>query len=319
MRGWIGIAVLAAWATAACGGGGHGSTAVRGPAPGFDPVGIAFSSPSDGVAVGGGTIATTSDGGRTWTTRRRGRRPLAAVTIAPAGTAYATIGRCSETCPGAGGLLASTDGGRTWAVRSRQAVYRPSFATPADGWALAAEGGTTGLALTHDGGRRWAPLPDPCPRAVPVAVAALTARSAELVCASGNAATNMESKAVLRTRDAGRSWRTLAVAAPPGAPPAGVGAHGLPAVGVMPGMTMLPGGRGWLWADRGRLAATSDGVSWHTVTRAFQPDVDVVRSVDFLDGRTGYALDWRDGATRLLRSDDGGRTWTAVHAWRPRL
>ena len=323
MRGWIATGVLVACMTAACGSGSvrGGHTTPRTATRSFDPTGVAFSSRDDGVVVGGRTIATTSDGGRSWTVRRHGAQPLAAVTIVPGGTVIASIGRCTETCARPGGLLASTDGGRTWSVRSRAPLYQPSFATPDFGWALLAAGpNAIRLASTRDGGRRWNRLPDPCPSTAPIAesIAALDRRSAELLCVSGNAATDMEGKALLRTRDAGRAWRTIAAVAPVGAPPAGVGPHGLPNVGVMPGMTVRPDGHGWLWADRGWMVATRGGRRWHVVSREFQPDVDFVRSLDFLDGRTGFALAWRSGATRLLRSRDGGRRWTVVHAWSSR-
>jgi photosystem II stability/assembly factor-like uncharacterized protein len=317
MHGRITIGVLVLCSAAACGGGRAGGTERRPAAP-LDPLGVAFASRDDGLAVAGGTIESTADGGRTWAVRRRGSQPLAAVTFAPGGTAIVTIGRCSETCTDGGGLLASTDGGRTWSARTHERVFRPSFATASVGWALTGgHGDAAGPARTGDGGRRWTTLADPCPPVAPIAdaVAALGGRSAEVLCVSGNGATNMEAKALLRTRSAGRAWSTLDVAEPPGAPPPRAAAHGLPAVGLMPGMIILPDGHGWLWADRGTLAATRDGVRWHGVTAAFRPDVDVVRSVDFLDGRAGYALAWRGGATRLLRSGDGGRTWTAVHAW----
>ena len=56
------------------------------------------------------------------------------------------------------------------------------------------------------------------------------------------------------------------------------------------------------WALAGRtLLATSPGTAWHAIgTRR-------LAAIAFLDARTGFAL---DGAGALLRSADGGTTWT---------
>lgn len=215
------------------------------------------------------------------------------------------------------GLLVSADGGLHWRWLTHSWIAQPSFATRAAGWALApaVRDTDTRIALTRDGGRSWREMPDPCRTApLPDSISAISRSAAYLLCSSGNPAGPFDPKLLLRTDDGGRRWRVVDAVSVPGqvAPAA---AHGLPPDGDFPHMVILPSLRGWLWADRGVLDRTDDGEHWRTVSRIIQPDVTAFVAADFRSPAIGFALLWGDSATHLIRTSDGGRTWTPLHAW----
>lgn len=312
--------------------------------PGFLPSGIAFWSREAGIlagfSAGNGTVylAETRDGGRTLRVRLRLReraRPVEDVAVAGTGggRGWLTV----ETCSGSGGYpyagcsvnaLGTVDGGERWTAGGPRSLSF-SFAGR-QGWALMPYGPRLLgerlerlLADVRDPGVRATPVPSPCGRqtggAEPSlgAVAALGASGAALVCAGTPAtlpsAVQVQAKAVLVTRDGGRTWRRLA------AVQAGLSDSADLGVGTVAGLEMLPGGRGWLWSWRGGLYATRDGGrSWRPNPLVGQFEVTEALAVSFVDERTGFAL--VQGASRapyleLMVTLDGGRTWSRVSAW----
>ena len=242
--------------------------------------------------------------------------PVAAVTVAPGGEVFVTTGACAETCD-ATGLLVGSDRGRAWRRLPGVRVNRPSFATRTKGWALASDtaGVGRGIAVTSDAGRAWRTIPDPCPHLEPIAdaIAAAGARAASLLCVSGNPATDMEAKALLRTEDGGRSWTPVDTTGLPG----GTGSprsHGLPLIGYLPGMDIGPDGYGLLWVDRGFLYRTEDAEHLRIAGGILQPDRNHLVAADLVTRRIGYALLW-NGHSRLIRTSDGGHSWTTVRSW----
>jgi hypothetical protein len=192
---------------------------------------------------------------------------------------------------------------------------RPSFASADVGWALAGRPGAARAEITADGGRTWRTLGVACAGrdVLATAVAAMTVRAAVVLCVSGNSATNMEAKALLRTRDGGRTWTVADATGLPG-PGRRPHAHGLPLIGYIPGMDIRPDGHGWLWLDRGRLYSTADARHWRVAGRILQPDTDHFIAADLVSDTTGFALLWRQG-TSLIRTDNGGRSWTSVRTF----
>jgi hypothetical protein len=47
-----------------------------------------------------------------------------------------------------------------------------------------------------------------------------------------------------------------------------------------------------------------------------EPDADSFAAADLVTPGAGCALLVEAGATRLIRTVDGGRTWSRVHSWR---
>jgi photosystem II stability/assembly factor-like uncharacterized protein len=73
-------------------------------------------------------------------------------------------------------------------------------------------------------------------------------------------------------------------------------------------------GTGILWESRGLLFLTRNGARSWSSAEPVQPEIDFGRSASVADDRVAYVLLER-GSFRLLRSEDGGRTWSVVHRW----
>ncbi len=110
---------------------------------------VAFRDRKHGMALGGGTtakpgddnIATTTDGGLTWTLQ--GRLPLASGAW---GGAYVTgAKRPTVVAVGPGGSAWSADGGKTWVTIDTLNYWSVGFASPSAGWAVGTRGRITRL------------------------------------------------------------------------------------------------------------------------------------------------------------------------------
>ncbi len=115
--------------------------------------GVAFTSPSDGWAVGAdGTILATTDGGSTWNAQTSGTSgTLYGVAFANASDGWVVGTDGSDDCL----ILATMNGGTTWNAQpsgTSGTLYGVAFANASDGWAV----GTDGTILaTTDGGTTW--------------------------------------------------------------------------------------------------------------------------------------------------------------------
>jgi len=123
-------------------------TPIRAGNPSSGVFALAFRDPDHGVAVGGDHkrpdepgdhIATTDDGGRTWTPAARSSRSgfRSAVAFVPGhGPAAATL-----LAVGPSGWDTSTDGGRTWGRSGAEGFHALGFAAAAEaGWAVGEKG-----------------------------------------------------------------------------------------------------------------------------------------------------------------------------------
>ena len=79
-------------------------------------------------------------------------------------------------------------------------------------------------------------------------------------------------------------------------------------------MDIRPDGHGWLWLDRGRLYRTATPEHWRVAGRILQPDTNHFVAADLVSDTTGFALLWQQRTT-LIRTADGGRTWTTVRSF----
>ena len=269
--------------------------------PGADATAqVAFRGARSGFVAAGG-LFTTGDGGRTWS---RTALRAGVVAVAPLDGSVWALQACPGSPPCAVRMLVSADGGRDWAGTAAQPAVGGPDATmvrvsPTDafvsGSAPAGHGGSR-LAATHDGGRTWEPVPDPCgliPAGAAPSIAALEPTELWVAC-DGPAR-----RSVYRSRDGGRHWEKRASAA------AGEGVLG--AVGRLDALALAPRGPVYLGLLAGPLLRSGDGSAW-TVSLDATSDGGV-RRVEFVDTSHGWVV---TGDGRALATADGGRTWTPL-------
>lgn len=341
---WLGLLVVlglatAAWSPASAAADRHAPASV-------EPDGVAFWNPRHGLLIEtvtaascragssrclGGRVASTTDGGPRWRTVDQVPFPLRAVAVAPGGSAWIEVGRCSAASPDACAtslLLVSADGGIRWSeVRSDEAVSSVSPVSATTAWAVAAgsEDRPGRLLYTRDGGRRWQLEPTPCTqyRGLGTWAVDFPTRGRGWVMCVSEPATDMQAKALYRTVDAGRSWQLQAASSlfpGEGRVPRGTGALDL--IGYLPGFDFTDRRYGWVWAYRQGLSATQNaGRSWHRIAATVvDDDANEVLAGSVLPDGTGYLLiDQPLHAARygpeLLGTTDDGLTWRTLRVW----
>ncbi len=294
--------------------------------PSFVPSQLAFLDATHGLAGGQmltrtcdwkcpSAIKATSDGGRTWHVVYRIPGPVTSLTASGPDQVWALAARCyGQGCPSQ--VLASSDGGRKWTQVGGPLLgfSALSFVAPNLGWALRFEGSAWVLTKTTDGARTWRTIGRPCPReAQGASLRFVSPVRGWLLCASEPGA-GMQPKVLLATADGGKSWRRVA-----GEWVSSQGS-GVPAVGLKTGgypnsMFFLPDGHGWIGLndDAVILGTLDGGGTWRQIggrVSEYQAG-----PLWFLDDSYGFAIAGSGDRLRLLSTRDGGRTWTAVHAW----
>lgn len=213
----------------------------------------------------------------------------------------------------------TTDGGATWTLLSRG----PSPGTAPTPAALPESGYATGLGFqsakrgfvtqlyrtdaaphlyrTDDGGRRWRRVELPYPESVPQGYYAdlYPPRFFGPDRQDGLLAAVFRGQASLlvlyRTHDGGETW-----------------SPGAAETGSLQRYAFADAEHGWILDPSGwQLYVTADGGrSWQVV----QPNRPLERAaIQFTSARNGWALlQQEDGSSRLLRTTDGGKSWTEV-------
>jgi photosystem II stability/assembly factor-like uncharacterized protein len=290
--------------------------------PLFQPTSVAFLNEKHGVlgeedwSCGRASgcpaeILVSSDGGANWRTSLRVTAPVRLYPVRGTRVVWASTGTS---------VIESGDAGRSW----RRVLDRPAaaiaFATTAVGWLLeltaGRNDGSAPLLRTSDGGRSWYRVSDPCHPEwfVTAALSLPTPQQGWLVCVS-EGGTGSEGKEVWASANGGRSWTIRArtrFVSPPTEHLPNVG--NLPLFGYPVGISFLADGHGWLWEGRGWLLATTDGGEVWRKSPITQADTTAAQSTDLVDDLLGYAL-LRGCVVRLVRTDNGGRSWTSVKRW----
>jgi photosystem II stability/assembly factor-like uncharacterized protein len=256
-------------------------------------------------------VATTRDGGQTWTNGPVLAAPLSRVTVVEQNDAWAT-GACEEPCPPR--LFHSDDGGMTWRAMGSD-VSIVTFVDRLHGWGTR-PGGTGGdgeqLFETHDGGAAWTPTGRICSRTWPevAGLRFVDDRHGWIMC-GGMGSGTMGPSATYETLDSGMKWR-LRSSVILGAAPIVVGR---PPSGPVVGAFFLRSGQAWVWQGRSGTATSRDGgASWEQSPPG-KPEEVFVDPMWFVNDRVGFALVFADGATQLWTTVEDGSTWRPVHRW----
>jgi photosystem II stability/assembly factor-like uncharacterized protein len=297
---------------------------------GFTSGFLRFITPEDGWAAAwtigrdGQTLSyslfVTHNGGLAWS----GERGLGQImAIVPRGdTVWALTGSCppdpaAPPCPHT--LLASANRGRTWRTLPRQPqlfgdvhIVRASLQ---DAWVLSSIQMHSVLSVSHDGGRTWKTLTDPCISHSHAAFyedfAALDTQQLWQVCGGQPYSWALGEKYLYASSDGGQHWTPLASSHPPGNkepfpgtfPATGGGAHNL---------ILTTKQRAWIILGNYWLFETRDGGRTWTQPipqQRLNPGVDNLGPLLFVDTHHGWVALQPD---RLFRTVDGGDHWDEV-------
>jgi photosystem II stability/assembly factor-like uncharacterized protein/uncharacterized cupin superfamily protein len=307
------------------------------------PVSIAFWDAERGLVGGGyeyqrtcaGTVSLTTDGGRTFHVVLRTSAVVFWVETTGASDAWAEVQRCRKRRhpPPLPELLHTADGGGSWHRVFTGLAWNPSFATASDGFAVAAERGTSYVSLgagvdhgqvlsTSDGGRTWHGGVGLCRDSDDAAVSFPTLAQSWVVCTSTSGA-GTQYKTVFSSPDRGATWQELARTQPKrSSQPAG----GITESGYVHGLTFAEGGSGLLFLDRRPVYRTDDGGrTWRPLPWSSFPafpsgrKADYVNSAAMLSPTTALALivNGDRDQVQLTRTEDAGQSWSEVHTWTP--
>lgn len=274
--------------------------------PRIGVVGVRYCVPKGGRCASG-AVKRTTDGGRTFHIVLRTRKSITGVErFGPRGATATTL---------FGNAWRTLDAGRTW----RRITYRPFFwATPRIALRFDAyvtkSGQKLALRVTHDGGRTFRRLVDPCNTAVTYnAFATLATPKLWWILCVGVPAGGTMDKAIFRTRDGGKTWQ--AAAANLGPPNkrvhGGIGLFGYPN-----GLAFAGNGFGLVTESQGTLFVTRDGgLHFDARRKVERPDVDFGAGATAFPNGTGYVLLLAGPRARLVTTRDFGRTWRVVRRW----
>jgi photosystem II stability/assembly factor-like uncharacterized protein len=286
-----------------------GASSPKKSARGLLPGAVAFWDEGHGLALFGPPATTpspwrdalesTSDGGRTWR-RLRSVPNGSEVVVAGGSRAWLLTQRA---------LFRSDDRGATWTRVSRYPLFDVGFVSPRDGIGYGVIGTHELLAVTDNGGQTWHRRRFPCRNdgdADGDDRVSLAAPNLTWVMCVNEPGAGSQWKRLYRSRDGGRTWARRAA----------------PGVGYLAGFSFRGAGRGWLWERRGWFLRTDDGGrTWSTLPIGRPEEVEA-ESASFYSAGGGIALLHvvRRGhedrvALRLLRTADGGRSWTQIRSW----
>lgn len=253
-------------------------------------------------------VLSTRNGGKDWITVEIPGVSLRAVDFVGPAHVVATDGN---------GLLVSRDGGKTWdRIGSDLPFADLDFVSEEEGWAA----GQGQVWYTSDGGKTWIPqltLPEPDKWLGYTSVRFTTANTGWVLFCLGQGAGSQETYLLYGTTDGGRTW-TPQLANP----------WPWPFQAEQPEGPLGPGGypRAFdAWADTAWVAVYSPAAGHLEVVRVTMdgaPPVsgdpisvsDPTVDISFVDARTGWLVvsDSQRTKAAILRSADGGQSWTAI-------
>jgi photosystem II stability/assembly factor-like uncharacterized protein len=266
----------------------------------------------------------THDGGQTWQQDRAHSTILA---LATRGTTVWTVEEhCAAPCTVR--LIGSADAGRTWHLLTREQPLLDGNAhliriNARDAWLLSCcqwafrpypfLAPRAVLLVTHDGGRMWRHVSDPCaasPGWSSRSLAALAPARLWLLCGGQPATDNSSEKVLFASHDGGQHWVKVAATcewvSPWRCPPAGRGRLSLAGEGGA--LLLTTPTQGWITAHAGGLESTGDGGhTWRfplpaLVSYSSQVSVGPLVFTDPLHG-------WLAADCGVYHTTDGGSNW----------
>ncbi len=255
------------------------------------------------------TVLATFDGGHTWQTIfSRSHFSATSISFPAPGVGFIS-GSLAGTAT-TGEIYATTDGGFTWTMRQTPCAYAGtsgqaiSFLNQGQGALLCGGPPSAGeqpktFYTTSDGGRDWTLV-----SAAQGGIASLSGLPLSgyvhsmFFLSRDTGFIGLDRGGIYMTRDGGASWQAV---------------FGLPlptASGQAFSVGFSDSEHGWLVAGDGPpLYTTADGgLTWQLVYPPLSPST----AISFLSSQFGYAAGWTyDGAT-VMRTTDGGTTWTAT-------
>lgn len=245
--------------------------------------GVFFISATKGWAVGNrGTILTTSDGGRNWTSQTSGVTEDLLDVYFTSPTKGCAVGRLST-------LLTTSDGGATWTGGSGgiigNDIYGLYFLNATQGWAA----GPQGLILvTNDGGSNWG-VQNTMTGARYNSVYFANANQGWAVGTDYTVGSGMGIGKIVSTTNGGNNWTVQS----PGT------------LNKLYGVHFVSATQGWAVGESGTILTTTNGGS--TWTGQSAPTSNSLYSVFFISATQGW-IAGQNGT--ILTTINGGATWT---------
>jgi len=295
----------------------------------FTPVAAAFSDLDHGILVGAtgtgagaGVVATTTDGGRTWTKRLLASPPLFGVTVE--GSLILATATCQIDAPPhcQSALLRSTDGGLTWTAVSN-GLDGVQLASASTAWAIFNSTiHDAGVASSRNGGRTWQRYRSPCPSGFPVfepsGISFPTPTGGWLIC-DGGGAMGSSAKALFHTVDAGKRWRTLFVQSLGGGGVSSGPANQALLGGDFAGIDFLADGTGWLTTGDGLFVTHDGGLSWRLLGFNDGGGGIQIDDMELLSATAGIVLvtdlTASPAQVTLQETTDAGSSWVTNATW----
>jgi hypothetical protein len=326
----VGYALVAATTSGACeiavekttdGGGTFGSPVPVAPCSRLGPdttLKLTFDGRGDGFLYGQSAFYVTHDGGGTW---HAVPEPGKVVDVEPVGSSvWMFVGQCrTPTCWVV--LTESTDGGTSWHQSPAEPPILASTTDPqlvrtssSSAYVLTAPPrnafgapDTVPMWSTTDGGRSWAQHDIPCPIDAGLVVMAASPGGGNLiaVCASQPAA-GSQPKSVVASADGGVTWSSVGPCTT--ATLKGECTENSLILGYLGTLVTTAPAVLHLTGHRSPIYTTTDGGETWTRTGGTPGSTELT----FFNAKDGVALSYTFART-LLRTDNGGVTWSKVH------
>jgi photosystem II stability/assembly factor-like uncharacterized protein len=262
---------------------------------------------------GHGAIATSKDGGLSWSSRNLDSPSLNGV--AARGSTVIVTADC-VTATGPDCVWRSSDGGASFvSLPGVPRLVRPALADERTGWMMTPQvrGQGTTLWDTYDAGNTWGQTTPECDLAAginsTVSLSFPSVNEGWTACV-GTYSDGLETRAIVRSSATGSTRETMAEVG-------GSAATGsLPGEGELQGVSMRADGSGWLWTTNQFWVTKDAGKTWTQVAASSGPQGggQIVAAVA-AGPAGGFAIVGSDSAAAMSVTHDDGASWSPVSSF----